>query len=154
SKRPERTIPQGSGRCGMKPIGSWRRLLGRCLLAAGLSGASGCLQFLNPVPAPPAEVTQPCEAVPACSRQHVHVFLANGVDPLSLGNLSGVREHLHSLGFTRTYYGQVYHTHWLKQELRRAHKDDPEGRFVLVGYGCGVGTVRALARAMCQEGIS
>jgi hypothetical protein len=137
----------------MKRIGSWRRLAGRCLLAAGLAGAPGCLQFLNPVHPPAAEVVEPCQAVPLCSRKHVYIFLANGVDPLCLGNLSGVREYLHCLGFTKTYYGQVYHTHWFRRELQRAHREDPEARFVLIGYGCGVDTARALVRSACQDGI-
>jgi hypothetical protein len=87
------------------------------------------------------------------ARRHVYVFLANGVDPLCLGNLSGVRQYLHSLGFTRTYYGQPYHAHWFAKELRRAHKEDPGARFVLMGYGMGADTLRAVARSACQEGI-
>jgi len=130
----------------------WRRVVGRGLLAAGLAGASGCLNFVNPVHPPPG-VAEPCQAMSCYARRHVCVFLANGVDPLGLGNLSGVRQYLHSLGFTRTYYGQPYHGHWFAKELRRARKEDPEARFVLMGYGMGADTLRAVARSACQDGI-
>ena len=35
----------------MRRMAYWRRVVGRGLLAAGLAGASGCLNFVNPVPA-------------------------------------------------------------------------------------------------------
>src|SRR5262249_7281543 len=130
----------------------WRRLVGGGLLAAGLAGASGCLNFVNPVHPPPG-VAEPCQAMSCYARRHVYVFLANGVDPLCLGNLSGVREYLHSLGFTRTYYGQTYHAHWFAGELRRAHKEDPEARIELLGYGMGADTLRGVARSACRDGI-
>jgi len=136
----------------MRRMAYWRRLVGRGLLAAGLAGASGCLNFVNPVHPPPG-VAEPCQAMSSYARRHVCVFLANGVDPLGLGNLSGVRQYLHSLGFTRTYYGQPYHGHWFAKELRRARKEDPEARFVLMGYGMGADTLRAVARSACQDGI-
>jgi hypothetical protein len=136
----------------MRRIGRWGRL-GRWVLAAGLAGAAGCLQFVSPVHPPPAELTESCQAVSSYGRRHVYVFLANGVDPLGLGNLAGVRQYLTALGFPKTYYGQTYHRHWIEKELRQAHKDDHDARFVLIGYGAGADTVRAVARSVCPDGI-
>jgi len=136
----------------MRRRGRGRRLLSGCVLAAGLLGGTGCLQFLHPVHAPP-EAVEPCRELPSCSRRHVYIFLANGVDPLCLGNLAGVREYLDALGFTQTYYGQVYHAGWLKRHLRAIHKDDHDARFVLIGYGHGADAVRAVARSVARDGI-
>ena len=137
----------------MRRITSWRRLAGRCLLAAGLAAAPGCLQFVNPVHPPAPEVAESCQEMSSYARRRVCIFLANGVDPLCLGNLSGVRQYLHTLGFTKTYYGQPYHGHWFKKELCRARKEDPDARFVLIGYGLGAETLRALAQSVCKEGV-
>jgi hypothetical protein len=112
------------------------------------------MQFVNPVHPPGPEVTEPCQAMSSYARRRVCVFLANGVDPLCLGNLSGVRQYLHALGFTNTYYGYPYHGHWFKKELCRVRKDDPDARFVLIGYGMGADTLRAVARSVCQEGVA
>jgi hypothetical protein len=98
-------------------------------------------------------LTESCQAVSSYGRRHVYVFLANGVDPLCLGNLAGVRQYLTALGFPKTYYGQTYHRHWIEKELRQAHKDDHDSRFVLIGYGAGADTVRAVARSVSQDGI-
>ncbi len=137
----------------MRRIGRWGRL-GRWAVAVALAGAGGCLQFVNPVPAPPAELTESCQAVSSYGRRHVYIFLANGVDPLCVGNLAGVRQYLTALGFPKTYYGQAYHGHWIERELRDAHKNDHDARFVLIGYGAGAETVRSVARSVCACGIS
>jgi hypothetical protein len=136
----------------MRRVGDWR-LLARCLLAAGLLGGSGCLGFVHPIHVPPPEVVEPCRELPGCSRRQVCIFLANGIDPLCLGNLSGLREYLHALGFTKTWYAQTYHGGWIRREIHRVHKEDPEARFALIGYGHGAGVVRSVAWSVSREGI-
>jgi hypothetical protein len=111
------------------------------------------LQFISPIHPPAAELTESCQAVSSYGRRHVHVFIANGVDPLCMGNLAGLRDYLTALGFPRTYYAQTYHAHWIKKHVRQARKEDHDARFVLIGYGLGAETVRAAARKLCGEGI-
>jgi hypothetical protein len=125
------------------------------LFAAGLAGGStGCLSFLNPPEAPMAEVVQPCQELPACCRSHVYIFLIHGLDPLDTANLSGVRDYCHRLGFNQTYYGQLYHVCSFKKEMRRIHEEDPDARFVLIGFSFGANMACSLAQGVKAEGIT
>jgi hypothetical protein len=96
----------------------------------------------------------PCLALPPHVRRHVYVFLMNGIDPLGAGNLSALRDQVQALGFTQTYYGQAYHAGWCEREMQRIHCEDPDGRFVLIGYGCGARTLNALGQQMAAGGLA
>src|SRR5262249_43815722 len=69
----------------------------------------------------------------------------NGTDPCNYGNLPGVRDYVNKLGFRQTYYGQLYHEYYFKREVRRIHGEDPDARFVLVGFSLGANTIRSMA---------
>jgi len=94
----------------------------------------------------------PCGA-PQGSRNRVYVFLIHGVDPLDFANLCGVREHLLAEGYVKTYYGQFYCAPWFVHEIRRIHKDDPEARFVLLGFSLGANMARDVAHAVDKDHI-
>jgi len=79
--------------------------------------------------------------------------MVHGLDPLNVSNLSGVRDYLHQLGFTKTYYGQLYHAWWFEKELHRIHHEDPEAHFVLIGFSYGANVVRHLAHSAQREDI-
>src|SRR4051794_2919818 len=96
--------------------GQLTRKLGIFAVAAMLT--PGCMSVFNHVPDPTPEVRTFCDSLPIPSRSNVHVVLVNGVDPLCCGNLSGVRDHLNSLGFCKTYYAQIYHEWCLIDELK------------------------------------
>jgi pimeloyl-ACP methyl ester carboxylesterase len=121
----------------------WR--LGGWLMALGLASGPGCLSFLHPVAAPCPDSVEACQAMPRCCRGHVYVFIMNGIDPTDCGNLAGFCDCLHKLGFLKTYCGEMYHFWWFEKEIRRLHKEDPDGRFVLVGYSVGGEVLRRLA---------
>jgi hypothetical protein len=129
----------------MGNLGAW------ILTASALS--SGCLSFCHPIAHPSVEEIRNCSTLPPCSRNHVHVFLVNGMDPLDIANLSGVRDYLVSIGFIKTYHGQVYHTGTMARDIRRLHREDPDAHFALIGYGYGANRVRELANALRTDGI-
>lgn len=131
---------------------SWRSTLSAWLIAASASGLIGCLQLPLQPPAP--ECLEPCHHVPQCARSHVYVFIVHGVDPLDCANLAGMRDYAQSLGFIKTYYGQMYHTGYFTKEIRRLRCEDPDARFVLIGFSCGSGGVRSIAQAVKSDGIS
>jgi hypothetical protein len=79
--------------------------------------------------------------------------MVHGLDPFNVCNLSGVRDYLHQLGFTKTYYGQLYHAWWFEKELHRIHHDDPEAHFVLIGFSYGANVARHLAHSAQTEDI-
>jgi hypothetical protein len=123
------------------------------IAAALLLPQAGCLSFCHPVEPPPRELTASCEQVPRQCRQRVYVFFVHGVDPLDFANLSGVRDYVQSLGFIKTYYGQLYDEGYFTHEIRRIHQREPEARFALVGFSFGANEVRDIANAVRQDNI-
>jgi hypothetical protein len=136
----------------MRRHGRWQRLA-RWTVAAGLLSGPGCLCLAHPIAAPPPCVAEPCRLLPKCARDHVYVFFVHGMDPLDCANLEGLRDYVQGLGFVKTYYGQLYHAGYFHKEIRRLHAEDPDARFVLVGFSFGANAVRDLARSMQDEGI-
>src|SRR5271166_4331143 len=114
----------------------------------------GCLSCFNPIPDLPPEIQQKCQSVGPYCRNNVYVILVNGIDPLCCGNLKGVRDYLNSLGFVKCYYAQLYHEGCLLEELREIRDVHPEARFAIVGFECGAGPAKTLARKASEEGLS
>jgi hypothetical protein len=139
----------------MTQQGRWPRRFGALLLAAlCLGSASGCLSFVHSLDFPSHEQLVPAEMIPCASRNHVHIFLIHGMDPLDLANLNGLTEYIQQLGYIKTHYGQMYHLWEFKKELRKVHEEDPEARFVLIGFSFGANMVKHLANAVKDEPIT
>jgi hypothetical protein len=128
-------------------------LLPTLLLAAGLVGSSGCMCYLHPIEPLAPEHTEPCHGVVKSARDHVYVFFVHGLDPLDYANLSGVCQFVQELGFSKTYYGQLYHTPYFDSEIRKVCQDDQDARIVLVGFSFGANMVRSLAQSVKTDGI-
>jgi hypothetical protein len=109
-----------------------------------------CLHPIDPVK---PELAETCLAHPRCSREHVYLFFVHGMDPFDYANLEGVRDYVQSLGFCKTYYGQLYHTSQFEQVIQRVHREDAEARFVLVGFSFGANMVRNIAQAVGQDDV-
>jgi hypothetical protein len=131
----------------------WRRLAGLVVLTLGLGGTSGCLSCFHPVKEPALELVGPCKALPKDCRDHVYVFFIHGLDPFDCANLTGVRDYLHSMGFRKTYFGQLYHTPYFEKEICRLRQEEPEAEFVLVGFSLGANMVRSMAQHVKDQGI-
>jgi hypothetical protein len=140
----------------MTPQGRrWRRLGGLALLAGSLAGGgAGCLSFCHPVPPPSPEQAGPSACLADQARNHVHIFLIHGLDPFDFANLEGVRDYCQSLGYIKTHYGQLYHLWKFKDAVRQVHQEDPEARFVLIGFSFGANMVRELANAVKDDGVT
>jgi hypothetical protein len=124
-----------------------------CLLAGSLGASAGCMGFVNPVPAAPKELTEPCLCLPQPCRSHVYIFLVGGTDPCHWANLGGLCDYLHTVGFTKTYCGEMYHYWYFNREIKRIHREDPEAHFALLGFSFGALVVRELAHSAGEEGI-
>jgi hypothetical protein len=67
-----------------------------------------------------------------------------GIDPCDVGNLDGLCDYMHSLGFIKTYLGMPYHVLFFEKEVCRIHEREPNSRFVVMGFGCGAPLAREL----------
>jgi pimeloyl-ACP methyl ester carboxylesterase len=117
------------------------------------SGGSGCMPFLHPVGPPSKEHLIQTACITQAARNHVHIFFIHGMDPCDWANLAGVRDYLQALGYIKTHYGQLYHVWEFEDDLRRVHKEDPDARFVLIGFSFGANMVRNLANDANAEHI-
>lgn len=131
----------------------WRAFLARLVVAAGLVTAPGCLCYLHTPPPPNHPCAAPCAGIPKPARDKVHIVLVYGADPFDCANLYGVREFIHHLGFLKVYSGSPLRTGWFASEMRRVFHEEPDARFVLIGYGAGAGSAESLARDVAPDGI-
>jgi hypothetical protein len=137
----------------MRQQGRGQRTLGYLVLGAALLTGPGCLGFLHPIDPSQPEFTQACKDLPRCCKEHVYIFQVHGLDPFDYANLQGLNQHLHELGFRKTYHGQLYHTSYFDKELHRIHQQDPDARFVLIGFSFGANMVRSIAQSARADGI-
>lgn len=138
----------------MRQQGRWSGRGGVVVLAAlCLATGQGCLSFVHSLDLPPKEQITQGELLPAPSRNHVHIFLLHGMDPLDLANLNGLTEYIQQLGYIKTHYGQLYHYWEFKKEMQQVHKQDPQARFVVIGFSFGANVGRDLVNAVKEDGI-
>jgi hypothetical protein len=129
------------------------RTLATFLLALSLAGVSGCLGALHPVDPAPEDLLHLCQASPPGARDHVHVFIIRGIEPVDCTNINGLRAYIHGLGFHHTYLGTWVSTAHFRKEICRIHEQDPCACFVLIGFSAGANMVRNIAQAVKEEGI-
>ena len=102
-----------------------------------------------------AESMRPIEkvCVTAPARDKVYTFFMNGADLLELNGFSELQHELVCAGFPKIYYAQRADREWYRRELHRLHRDDPDARFLLVGYGSAADQVQELACQVSREQI-
>lgn len=123
------------------------------LLAAVAARAGGVGALIHPIAPTPPELVAAARSLPDCARDHVHVFLLNGLDPLRLGNLDGLAECVRSLGFSHVYYGELWDGHRTARRVRQIRSDDPGARIILLGYSFGANLVRSVTHEVAHDGI-
>lgn len=94
-----------------------------------------------------------CASLPAARRAHVYLFFVNGVDWIGAGNLRGLCGYIQAQGFPHAYYAQCYQGGRLEQRIRQIAQQDPQARFVLVGFSAGAYVVRDVTHALAPAGI-
>lgn len=129
-----------------------RHTVGALLFAALIAGP-GCMA-LDPKPIPlPPECTAQCGDVPCACRGKVYVFLMSGFDPLDLDRVKDFRTALIHAGFIRIYSGQGYHDTYFASEMHRLALEEPDARFVIVGFSLGADYAVSLAESVGHYGI-
>lgn len=128
---------------------TWLVAVAVCLLFTG----SGCVSCCHQAAKVALEKGPTCE-VPKRDRDKVYAVLVNGLTPNGSAGLEGLRDRLAEHGFTKVYYGQLYHAWWMAMEMRTIHKDDPTARFVLVGYDFGCSLATWIANDAVEDGLN
>jgi hypothetical protein len=123
------------------------------LLLAGCAAGAGCCCPLHSVHPVPEDLAEACACIADSSHGHVYVFFMQGTDLFDWANLQGINEYVQSLGFRHTWFGFFHHVPHYKKEILRLHQEDPEARFVLVGFSLGANLMRDLACAVAEDGV-
>lgn len=123
--------------------------LGALLLLAG-----GCMHFCHPLSSTEEAKKQGAHTLPEYARNRVYIAFFDGFDPLAVANLEGVRDQIQKLGFIKTYYGQVYNYWEIRAGFREVHEDQPDARFVVIGYSIGAHPARQLCLDTVKDGIA
>jgi len=110
---------------------------------------------LRPLEPPPAELTASCQALTPGCRDHVYIFMVNGLTllPHVCGSMNGVAAFVEQLGFCKPRVASHYWRWCFQNEIRRIHQEDPAACFVLVGYSIGGSVVYSMAQTLEEEGI-
>lgn len=120
---------------------------------ATLINASGCVTCHHEALQEALCPTDPCEAT-CIHRGRVHLVFVNGCDLLNLSGLCDLRSAVNAAGFSKVHIGQVVHTLTLKDEIRKIHCNDPDARFVVVGFDLGAGEAEKLATYAADVGAA
>ena len=112
------------------------------------------LGFLHPLPSSEPDICRLCRSLPAECKDHVYVFLVNGVDPLYTANLNGLCAYLHTLGFERAEVGQMMATSAFRNRILHIRASNPQARIVLLGFSAGANCVRSLAHALQKDNVT
>ena len=91
--------------------------------------------------------------LPTCERQKVYVFMLNGLTPSGSCGLDGLRGQLAEQGFAKIGCGQVFHAAWVADEMKRVRGENPDARFVLLGYDLGGAAAVRLAAESVKAGL-
>lgn len=131
-----------------------KRRIGNVVLLMTCCLPLGCSVHLNYGPPCEEDLAEACLAVATSSRNHTYVFFLQGADVLDCADLKDLKESVHCLGFPKAWYAPSCYLKQFKKEIARIQHDDPEARYVLVGYGGGVNTACELARAVGAQGVT
>lgn len=123
-----------------------------CLLLAGIISSVGCTSTKYTAF---ARSMRPIEetTVSAQVRNKVYAFFMNGADVLEINGFSELQDELICAGYPKLYYAQRSDREWYRRELHRLHREDPDARFILVGYGSAADQIQGLACQVTQEEI-
>ena len=93
---------------------------------------------------------QPAE----CQRDHVYVFLVNGLDPFFFCQFNKMPDYVRSLGYKHVSMGQMPSKAHFLEEIQTIRANDPCVRIALLGFSTGANTVCRMAHTLDDEGCS
>lgn len=91
--------------------------------------------------------------LPTPCRNRVHAFMVHGLTPSTDCGLNALRMKLGENGFPMVGIGELCHFWWVKDEIECIRHNDPDARFVLLGYDYGAPVAVALARGLKEKNV-
>lgn len=91
--------------------------------------------------------------VPSPVRNHVYLFMMNGVDIFDCAGLTTLRDKVCEAGFPKVYYAQRADRRWYEAEIRRVYLADPAARFVVLGIGSAADHLVPLVAGAVDDGL-
>jgi hypothetical protein len=87
-------------------------------------------------------------------RDHVYVYLLNGLDPLFFCQFNKMPDYVKSLGYEHVFMGQMNAKEKFLDDIRHVRAADPNARIVLLGFSTGANTVCAMCHTLNDEGCT
>src|SRR5438105_2556073 len=112
------------------------------------------LGFPHPLPSAQPDVNRLCRSLPQQEKNHVYIFLINGLDPLYLANLNGLCAYLKALGFAQAEVGQMTASGPFRDKIRQIRISDHQARIALVGFSAGAYCAQSIVQTLNNENIS
>ncbi len=123
-----------------------------CVLLATVLANTGCVACCHKTHQKAWENGADCD-IPTPCRGQVHVFMMHGLTPSTDCGLNALRMKLGESGFAKIGTGELCHAGWVKSEIDCIRLNDPDARFVLLGYDYGGATAVSLARDLTAKGV-
>lgn len=122
------------------------------LFAGCLFAGTGCVRCRYTAL---AESQLPVEhsKVIAPSRSKVYLFLVNGADLAEYSGIQNLQQQIICGGYAKVYHAQRFDRAYFRKELHRLHREDPDNRFILLGYGAAADQLLELACCVSTEQI-
>jgi len=72
---------------------------------------------------------------------------------LELGGMLTLRDEIAKAGYAKVYYTQSEDRNYYAREMQRLHRDEPQARMLLLGYGTAAERTLGLAAEACRTGL-
>jgi hypothetical protein len=112
------------------------------------------LGFLHPLPSSESDVSGRCRSLSQEEKNHVYIFLINGLDPLYLANLNGLCAYLRALGFAQAEVGQMTAAAAFRDKIRQVRASDPYARIALLGFSAGAYRAESILQMLKRENVA
>ena len=86
-------------------------------------------------------------------RNRVQIFIINGNDPFPIESLVAVRKKINASGFAKVSTGGLLYVPYFESVIRKLHREEPETKIILLGYGFGVSSADGLAKKLVSQSI-
>ncbi|GBD35359.1 hypothetical protein HRbin36_00471 [bacterium HR36] len=86
-------------------------------------------------------------------KEHIYIFLINGLDPFHYAGMPDLAAHLRALGYSQVHYSELFAAYECVEKIPLIFQHDTRAKFVLIGYSFGANMARNITHALREQGI-